>query len=188
MLPSTTIRHAQGLRASTTAPDWRSGAFCRGLMTWLMGACLTVSLLGAGESRTVPPVAANGVDSGLCVVIGPKSAAELAALSNGGRMLVECLLPTRAAADALRAEIDARGLTGLVTAKHQPAGEPLPYVAHMVNLLIADAPPDQAELRRVVAPLGTTVIGGAVTRIPLPAEMDEWPQANRDPGQANWSR
>ncbi|MFM2091754.1 MAG: hypothetical protein RLZZ127_2243, partial [Planctomycetota bacterium] len=154
----------------------------------LLAALLAAGPLAAGDAPAHPAITASGVGAGLCVVVGAKPAADLAALTNGGRMLVECLVPTRAAADALRAEVDALGVSGLVTVKHQPAAEPLPYVEALVNLLVADTPPDPAEVRRVVAPLGSTVIAGRPARIPLPAGMDEWPQANRDAGQSNWSR
>ncbi|MEI7768113.1 MAG: PQQ-binding-like beta-propeller repeat protein, partial [Phycisphaerae bacterium] len=134
-----------------------------------------------------PAIAASKVESGLCVVLGARPVTELAALSSQGRMLVECLVPERPAADALRAEVAKAGLSGLVTVKQQAANAPLPYVDTTVNLLVADQV-DAVEAKRVVAPFGATVIAGKATIVPLPKDMDEWSQANRDPEQSNWSR
>jgi outer membrane protein assembly factor BamB len=150
-------------------------------------ALLLGGTVHAGEAPVYPAIAETKVESGLCVVVGARPVTELAALSSQGRMLVECLVPDRTAADALRAEVVKAGLSGLVTVKHQPAGSPLPYVNTTVNLLVADQV-DAAEAARVVAPFGATVIAGKATIVPLPKDMDEWPQANRDPEQSNWSR
>ncbi len=125
-------------------------------------------------------------DAGLCVVIGAKSAAELGSLTNGGRMLVECLVGDRAAADALRNDLAKAGMLGLTSVKHQPAGQSLPYVANTVNLLIADQI-EAGEAARVMAPFGAMIIAGKTTTIPMPKAMDEWPQANHDPAQRAWS-
>jgi hypothetical protein len=148
---------------------------------------LLAGFLVAGEASAHPAIAAAKVESGLCVVLGARPASELAALSSQGRMLVECLVPDRPAADALRADVAKAGLSGLVTVKHHPAGSPLPYVDTTVNLLVADQV-DAGEAARVVAPFGATVIAGKATIVPLPKDLDEWPQANRDPEQSNWSR
>jgi hypothetical protein len=169
-------------------------------------ACLLIPLLivGSAASQSMPklPVsiskapilAATGIETGLAVKIGPSTVEELTALTNEGRMLVECLTPDRTSADALREQVAKAGLLGLITVKQHFSG-PLPYVGTSVNLLIADmdAPgaPPAAEIARVVAPFGATYLRQkgtwAATRIPLPPTMDEWPQANKGPEQNAWS-
>jgi len=98
--------------------------------TILFTLCLAGPLLVGGEAAA--PIAATGVDAGLCVVVGAKPVQDLIGLTNGGRMLVDCLVPDRAAADALRAEVAKAGQTGLITVKHQPTAQPLPYVSTTV--------------------------------------------------------
>jgi outer membrane protein assembly factor BamB len=146
------------------------------------------------STSRVPILAATGIETGLAVKIGPSTLEELTALTNGGRMLVEALVPDRASADALRDQVGKAGLLGVITVKHQSPG-PLPYVSATVNLLIADldakGAPDAGEIARIIAPLGATYLrkGGAwaATRIPLPAAMNEWPQANNGPNQNAYS-
>jgi len=155
----------------------------------LLMALLLAANVARGEGTAHPLIAQTGVTNGLCVVVGEMPAKELVALTNDGQMLVECLISDRAKADALRNEVVKTGLIGLVTIKHHPTRAALPYVSTTVNLLVSDGPVDATEVVRVVAPFGATVINGKLTKVSLPATMDEWPmvggKADQNPHSAD---
>ncbi len=77
---------------------------------------------------------------------------------------------------ARKALFDA-GLHGKVSVG-QWSGKTIPFVTNFVNLLIIDdgAAVPREEVIRVLAPLGTAIIGDEKLVKPRPEEMDDWPQ------------
>ncbi len=126
---------------------------------------------------------ATGVEAGLCVLIGGDGALA-AALTNDGKMVVQCLLPDDAAVAAARKALRARGVYGLASADRVTTLSPLPYADNLVNLLVLDRDaigergPTAEEVQRVLAPLGVAYVKHqgrwAKTVKPLPATFDEW--------------
>jgi hypothetical protein len=75
-----------------------------------------------------------------------------------------------------RRHVQSQGLYGSVSVDAFD-GRRLPYVDHLVNLLVAEdlgeVPMD--EVLRVLAPYGVVMIGGEKIVKPYPEEMDQWP-------------
>jgi len=128
-------------------------------------------------------VTATGVKGGLCIVVPPSDAAQLTALSSGGRFVVQGLAPANVV-DAIRAKIPI-AMGGLVSVQAWKSGGVLPYADNLVDLLVVDRDvlgaggPADAELLRVVAPAQGAVWqkkGDTWSKLtkPMPTEYGEW--------------
>ena len=127
-----------------------------------------------------------GIHAGLCVHLGITDGSLETDMAADGRLLVHGLTTNPKRVGTARRAIRQRGLDGLASIESVTSLRRLPYADRMVNLLIVDQDvlgadaPDEAELMRVVAPLGVMMIkqGGRWQRIvkPVSDKMDDWPQ------------
>lgn len=147
---------------------------------WLglvLGLSLLVSVLCApanGERTAKQILDEADIHGGLIVHIGCGDGNLTAALHASDRCIVQGL---DADVTAARQTIQSLGLYGRVTAEPW-AGERLPYVDNLVNLIVADelGRLPMREVLRVLAPGGVALIGGEKNVKPRPKEMDEWRQ------------
>src|SRR6185437_717324 len=113
-----------------------------------------------------------GIKGGVIVHLGCGDGKLTAALRVNDSYIVQGL-----DADVTRARqnIQSLGIYGPVSVEKW-AGDRLPYVDNLVNLLVADTlgkvPMD--EVMRVLVPNGVALIGGKKTVKPRPPEMDDW--------------
>jgi len=125
----------------------------------------------------------TGIDAGLCVLLGFGDGTLAADLTNGGRMVVQSLLPAEAVETARQA-VRARKLYGLATVDRLPDRDTLPYADNLIRLLVCDLDalggkaPRREELLRVLRPRGVLYARqqGRWTKTvkPFPKGMDEW--------------
>ncbi len=129
--------------------------------------------------------------SGLCVVVPGTSAKDLAARTNGGRVLVHALVNDPVAADKLREEVAASKVAGLVSVAAWNGESALPYAEDMVDELIVDRDAlsgkglTQAEIDRVLIPkFGVARIHEKGVwrdyRRSMPKTYGEWTHYNHD--------
>ncbi len=159
------------------------------LLAQLVVVCLSVAL-AAGQSAVAGAAAeaqqilkASGVTGGLVVHVGCGDGRLTAALGAGAGTLVQGLDTSAERVAEARKAIDAQGLYGKVTARTFD-GKTLPYRDGMVNLVVVSDPksrvPD-AEILRVLAPLGVAYADGKKQVKPRPAGLDEWTHYHHDP-------
>jgi len=124
-------------------------------------------------------IAESGVKGGLVVHVGCGDGELTAALRCNERYLVQGLDTDRAKIEAARKRLVLKGAYGDVSFMHF-AGNELPYVDNLVNLLIVEEPGriSREEMLRVLAPLGVLLLkdNGAWTKTvkPWPKAIDEW--------------
>ncbi len=125
----------------------------------------------------------TGVTGGLVVHIGCGDGTLTAALHAGDGYLVQGLDTSAQNVAKARELISSKGLYGKVTARVFD-GRTLPYRDNMVNLVVVSDPksrvPD-AEIMRVLAPLGVAYADGKKQVKPRPRELDEWTHYHHDP-------
>ena len=118
-----------------------------------------------------------GAPGGLIVHVGCGDVESLARLAQGGRFTVQALDADAGRVEALRAALQAKGLYGRITAGTFD-GETLPYVANLINAIViptgAPRVPD-AEIERVLAPLGESWVEGKRSVKPWPDGLGSWP-------------
>ncbi len=116
-----------------------------------------------------------GVSGGLVVHLGCGDGTLTAALRLDDGFAVHGLDADPANVAKARAHIRSKGLYGPVAADVFD-GTRLPYIDHLVNLVVAGAPGGvpEAEILRVLAPGGVAVIGGRKTVKPRPEAIDAW--------------
>ncbi len=137
------------------------------------------AVAGEPAERADAIFASTGVRGGLVVHLGCGTGELTAALARGGRNIVHGLSADAQEVAAARAHIRARGLYGPVSVTHWQ-GESLPYVDHLVNLLVVETPGriDQEEWLRVLVSGGVAYVnkGSAWTKLVKPARpgADEW--------------
>jgi hypothetical protein len=130
--------------------------------------------------------AAAKVSGGFVVHIG-NIGERTVALRTSDRYYVQGLSSKSGEVRAARAAINALGCYGPVTVS-QRTGERLAHIAELVNLVVVDeidTGPDEAEIRRVLAPNGVALIRSSNRwkRIvkPWPKAIDEWTHYLHDP-------
>jgi len=122
---------------------------------------------------------ASGVSGGLIVHLGCGDGRLTAALGRSGRFVVQGLDDDDDAVAAARRQVIAEGLYGRTSVK-KLQGRRLPYVDNLVNLIVCDdrLGVDEAEIRRVLAPLGALMVrsqsGWQRGVKPWPEDLDEW--------------
>jgi len=151
----------------------------------VVAAC--VSVLSRAEAGAEPGgkalarqiLAATGVKGGLIVHVGCGDGRLTAALRANDSYLVHGLDPDAKNVQEARKHIQSLGLYGKVSAD-RCAGDRLPYVDNLVNLVVSEDPGEVAtgEVMRVLAPNGVGYIKRngkwAKTVKPRPKEIDEW--------------
>ncbi|MHC4718573.1 MAG: hypothetical protein ACYS5V_16510, partial [Planctomycetota bacterium] len=136
--------------------------------SWAMAAvCALVMVLAASPSRGGPDAATlakeavdrSGVKGGLVVCVGGDGQF-LAELGRTGRFLVHGLCADATKAGAIRKDLAAAGLAGIVSVE-AAAPPKLPYADNLAALLVAPdaAEVDVAEVMRVLRPLGVARLG-----------------------------
>ncbi len=138
--------------------------------------CLAADTEGAEPAKVAEQIlSASGVRGGLVVHLGCGDGRLTAALHAGDAYLVHGLDAVPANVTAARAHLRERGLYGPVSVDYL-AGDRLPYVDNLVNLVVADelGPVAMDEVMRVMAPGGVAMVGGKKTVKPRPDAIDEW--------------
>jgi len=156
---------------------------CRGKRGALAVLGLLIAMLAAAETTgaiTADAIYdATGVQGGLVVHLGCGDGTLTAALRTSDRYLVQGLGTDAAQVAAARELLHSKGLYGPVTVEVF-AGRHLPYVANLVNLVIAEEPGEVTmdEILRVLAPGGVVYVrqgdGWQKTVKPRPGDIDEW--------------
>ena len=143
------------------------------------------------EARAI--FASSGVQGGLVVHLGCGTGELTAALARDGRNVVHGLSADADQVAAARAHIRGRGWYGPVSVT-QWEGASLPYVDHLVNLLVVEDPgrTDEDEWLRVLAPGGVAYVKrGAAGRTLVKSARpgaDEWTHYLYDAGGNSVSR
>ena len=120
-----------------------------------------------------------GVQGGLVVHLGCDDGKLTAALRTNDRYVVHGLGTQPSKIQKARTYIKSLGLYGPVSVE-QWGGQHLPYTDNLVNLLVAEEPPEvsKKEIMRVLAPLGVLCVKRDgkwhKTVKPWPNEIDEW--------------
>ncbi|MBX9677855.1 MAG: PQQ-like beta-propeller repeat protein [Gemmataceae bacterium] len=132
----------------------------------------------------------TGIDTGICVLLGFGDAELAADLTQGGRMVVQCLLREKQV-PAVRRTLEKRGVYGFASADRLPTSHRLPYADNLVSLIVcdldalADQTPRRDELLRVLRPRGvlhSRQKGAWTTTVkPMPKDMDEWTHFHHGP-------
>ena len=158
-----------------------------GAVAWVAIFCLLTAFFCLSARAAEPPEAANaaeilgtsGIHGGLIVHLGCGEGKLAAAFGAAGPYLVHGLDRDGQAIDRARRHIRSAGLYGRVSVEPW-AGERLPYIDSLVNLLVAEdlgeVPMD--EVMRVLAPQGVACLKKdgrwSKTVKPRPAQIDEW--------------
>lgn len=119
----------------------------------------------------------TGVKGGLIVHLGCGDGRLTAALYANERYLVHGLDTDDADIAQARKHIRSQGRYGPVSVARYD-GRRLPYGDNMVNLLVADSLGNvsRQEAMRVLAPLGSLLVGNERSVKPWPRDIDDWPQ------------
>ncbi|HJN13726.1 MAG TPA: PQQ-binding-like beta-propeller repeat protein [Pirellulaceae bacterium] len=125
----------------------------------------------------VAPAATINVEGGLVVCIGAEALESVSDDWKKPGCVFQCLESSETRVSSLRKQIQAAGCYGKVSVT-QFAGERLPYINNLANLVIVDPSAEipESEVHRVLAPYGVAIVEGKTTTKPYPADMDEWPQ------------
>ncbi|MDP6634485.1 MAG: PQQ-binding-like beta-propeller repeat protein [Phycisphaerae bacterium] len=118
------------------------------------------------------PLEDSGVTGGLIVVIGCDDAKLIAQLGASDKFLVQALDTDPAKVAKLRDTLGGAESYGRISASVFD-GKTLPYADNLVNLLIGGAVP-AAEVNRVLAPRGVSIVGGKKSVKPVPDDIAEW--------------
>jgi SAM-dependent methyltransferase len=140
----------------------------------LFVACL-LALQAASAEQAQDILKASGVQGGLVVHLGCGDGKLTAALRASESFIVHGLDADPSNVATARKHIQSTGLYGVVSVE-QWAGDRLPYVDNLVNLIVANdlgkLPMDEA--LRVLTPRGVALIGGKKTVKPWPKQIDDW--------------
>jgi outer membrane protein assembly factor BamB len=153
----------------------------------LAAALLAAAAYGSPGDDAARILAAAEFKGGLIVHVGCGDGKLTAALHAGDACLVHGLDADAANVQAARAHIRSLGLYGPVSVEQWADAARLPYADNLVNLLvisdsglqISEHKMPEAEVLRVLAPLGVAYVKGAEgkwtkTTKPWPKDIDEW--------------
>ena len=153
----------------------------------LTALCVLAAVICAGPARAdvsaTDILKAAGVKGGLVVHIGCGEGKLTAALRANESYLVHGLDTDAKNVQAARENILKAGLYGNVSVA-QLAGNRLPYIDNLVNLVVADdlGGVPMSEVMRILAPNGVAYVNKTRTIKPRPAEIDEWTHYMHDAG------
>jgi len=157
-------------------------------LTFIVALAVCLALSGGAAAADAKADAraildATGVKGGLIVHVGCGAGRLTAALRANDSYLVHGLDTDAANVDKARKCAAAQKLYGVV-AIDRFAGEHLPYIDNLVNLVVAAdlGKVPVAEVMRVLRPNGVAYIGGKKTVKPRPREIDEWTHYMHDAG------
>lgn len=134
---------------------------------WILAAIISVGSVApvSGASLAERFVQSSGRKGGMCVVIGLRSTRLSRQIAGQGQFYVECLYENAPNRERARKGLWRSRRYGQMTA-NQWDGENLPYAENLLNLIVIDnwAHLDSLgltveEVGRVLAPLGTAIIG-----------------------------
>jgi outer membrane protein assembly factor BamB len=151
----------------------------------ILAAVMACSSVLAGQSAE-DIVKSSRISGGLVVHVGCEDGRGTAALRAGDSFVVQGLDTDPASVAKARARFRSLGLGGTVSADVFD-GQHLPYVANLVNLVVAEdlGQVATAEVMRVLRPGGAAYVkqNGAwrKTTKPWPEEIDEWTHYLHDP-------
>jgi len=167
-----------------------------GIILTAMASVLLSGAVGAPKAWASEPAAeeileTTGVQGGLIVHVGCGDGQLTAALGARDGYLVQGLDTDATNVEQARARLQTRGVYGKVSVDRL-AGNRLPYVDNLVNLLVVSGPPsiEREEILRVLCPGGVAVRLDPDTRNltpdtffrkPRPDEIDEWTHYLYDP-------
>ncbi len=141
---------------------------------------------GLAAARAEQLLAESGFRGGLIVHVGVQQGSLTAALGARANALVHGLVRDATTLETARRQIRDAGGYGRVSVTGWRGGR-LPYAEGTVNLLLVldeGTQLDQAEISRVLAPLGVARVrrNGALTtfRKPWPTDVDEWSHSRYD--------
>jgi len=116
----------------------------------------------------------SGVEGGVIVVVGCEDAKLIGELGQSDKFLVQALDTDLTKVEKLRATLGKLDSYGRVSVAVF-GGKRLPYADNLVNLLIdSGASMPAAEVTRVLAPRGVSIVGGKKTVKPVPSDIAEW--------------
>lgn len=144
-----------------------------------LAGMLILLLIRCSEYREPQFVDDSGIQGGLAVYIGFKSARDVMALHAGDKFLVHGLSAKKKDVRKARRFIQEQKVYGDVSVEHWK-GKILPYTDNLVNLLIVDKPQNikEGEVKRVLAPNGVAYLRKEGQweqyRKPWSSEIDEW--------------
>ncbi|MHC4502474.1 MAG: outer membrane protein assembly factor BamB family protein [Planctomycetota bacterium] len=139
---------------------------------WCAGACIVVA---AAPSRA-GVIAEGGVKGGLVVIVGCEDTKVIAEFARHRSFLVQALDTDAARVEKARAAIRRLGAYGRLSAAPFD-GRTLPYADGLVNLVVVSGRGVQvpaAEILRVLAPGGVSLVNGRKSTKPVPESIDEW--------------
>ncbi|MCP4263311.1 MAG: PQQ-binding-like beta-propeller repeat protein [Planctomycetes bacterium] len=136
---------------------------------------MTSALSIAETGREI--IDASGIKGGLVVHLGCGDGKLTTALLANDSYLVHGLDTDAVDIAKARVYIRSRNLYGAVSVARYN-GKNLPYGDNIVNLIVAETLGNvsKEETMRVLAPLGTMVVDGKITKKPWPKDIDDWPQ------------
>lgn len=136
---------------------------------------LVLSAAAAGYADLTDLVRSSGVKGGLVVHIGCGDGKDTAALPLNDRYMVQGLEVDEAKVQEARKNIRTAGGYGKISV-YKFDGRNLPYVDNLVNLIVAggECRVPEAEIMRVLAPLGVAFVNGRKIVKSWPADIDEW--------------
>lgn len=143
---------------------------------YVLSALLTVLPFATSAGDTADQIRAKGRFSGGIIVHLDANGSRLAAeLAEGDNVLFQALESGDPALAATRKLLTATGSYGKSSAM-QYDGRHLPYADNLINLIVCETATTvpEAELLRVLRPLGAAHIAGKVIVKPWPADIDEW--------------
>ncbi|HYW80682.1 MAG TPA: PQQ-binding-like beta-propeller repeat protein, partial [Thermoguttaceae bacterium] len=148
----------------------------------MIGLVIVLSIALPAAADVVELVESSGIQGGLVVHLGCGEGQDTARLRINDRYLVQGLDVDDANVLAARKRFLAVELNGKVSACRFD-GKHLPYVDNLVNLIVSEGPTNvsEAEIMRVLSPLGVALIDGRKTVKPWPDSIDEWNHFLHDP-------
>jgi outer membrane protein assembly factor BamB len=164
----------------------------------LHASLLKIGGLEAAESavaeRAADLLSRIGVDRGICVLLADDPAEMAVALARQSRLTVYVQLPGDESVQRTRARVDAAGMLGTRIYVEKGPWSKIHLADDLADAVVV-APESvaavrgrQAELTRVLRPLGKGIVGDRAFVKPYPAEADDWTHPYHGPDNNPQSR
>jgi len=139
--------------------------------------CLMLLAQNLNAANVADAVKESGIRGGIVVHLNCGDGKDTASMLLNDRYLVHGLDTSAANIAKAKEFVRSKNLYGRVSVARYD-GRKLPYGDSIVNLIVVDGKlsVDEAEMMRVLTPLGAMVVNGKKTVKPWPAELDDWPQ------------